>query len=145
MATPVAMRLGPGKPFEHVMIAPESDVDENCHISNIAYVRWVQEATRAHSDAIGWPKERYQQTGCFFLIRRHEIDYLRPAEGGQEIRIVTWVEEFKMASAIRIARILRGDVELARAKTEWVFVSIEGNRPKKMVQDMVNGFLNGPP
>ena len=69
---------------------------------------------------------------------------MRPAEGGQTIRIVTWVEEFKMASAIRASRIMRGDVELVRARTEWVFVSIEGNRPKKMVQDMINGFMTGP-
>ncbi len=127
------------------MIAPDSDVDENCHISNIAYVRWVQEATRAHSDAIGWTKERYQGTGCFFLIRRHEIDYLRPAEGGETVRIVTWVDEFRPASALRVTRIMRGELELVRARTEWVFVSIERNRPRRIPIDVVTAFSNPPP
>jgi acyl-CoA thioester hydrolase len=124
------------------MVAPESDVDENCHISNIAYVRWVQEATRAHSEAVGWSKERYQSIGSFFLIRRHELDYIRPAQGGDDIKIITWVEEFRPASALRATRILRArdDVELVVAKTEWVFVSIEGNRPKRMLKEVIAAF-----
>src|SRR6185503_14152743 len=116
------------------------DVDENCHISNIAYVRWVQEATRAHSEAIGWSKERFQSTGCFFLIKRHEIDYVSPAEGGDEITIYTWVEEFRPASAVRISHIMRGDKLLAKARTEWVWVTIEGGRPTRMRPDVTAAF-----
>ena len=129
------------------MIAPEGDVDENCHISNIAYVRWVQDATRAHSEAIGWSKERFQATGCFFLIRRHEIDYMRPANGGDAIKIVTWVEEFRPASALRESRIIRAadGVELVHARTEWVFVSIVGNRPKRLPADVISAFSSPPP
>lgn len=138
---------GPGLPFEWKMVAPESDVDENCHVSNVAYIRWIQDAARAHSEAIGWTKERYQSTGCFFLIRRHEVDYLRPAMGGDEIKIVTWVEEFRPASATRITRILRAKdaLELVTAKTEWVFVSIEGSRPKRIPADVVTSFRSAPP
>lgn len=133
---------GPGLPFEWKMVAPESDVDENCHVSNVAYIRWLQDAARAHSDAIGWTKERYQSTGCFFLIRRHEVDYLRPAMGGDLIKVVTWVDEFRPASATRITRILRAkdDLELVTAKTEWVFVSIEASRPKRIPADVVSAF-----
>jgi acyl-CoA thioester hydrolase len=133
---------GPGLPFEWRMLAPDGDVDENCHVSNVAYIRWIQDAARAHSDAIGWTKERYQSTGCFFLIRRHEVDYLRPAMGGDQIKIVTWVDEFRPASATRVTRILRAkdDLELVTAKTEWVFVSIEGSRPKRIPPEVVSAF-----
>lgn len=136
---------GPGLPFEWRMSAPESDVDENCHISNVAYVRWIQDAARAHSEAIGWTKERYQGTGCFFLIRRHEVEYLRSAMGGDQIKIVTWVDEWRPASATRVTRILRAkdDVELVVARTDWVFVSIDGSRPKRIPADVVAAF-NGP-
>lgn len=136
-------KAAPGEKFEWRMIAPEGDVDENCHVSNVAYVRWTQDAARAHSEAIGWSRERYQSTGCFFLIRRHEIDYLRPAMGGDLIKIVTWVDEFRPASATRVTRILRAkdDLELVLARTEWVFVSIDANRPKRIPPDLVNDFL----
>jgi acyl-CoA thioester hydrolase len=137
---------GPGAPFEWRMIAPDTDVDENCHVSNVAYIRWIQDAARAHSEAIGWTKERYQATGCFFLIRRHEVDYLRPAMGGDDIKIVTWVDEFRPASATRVTRILRAkdDVELVTARTDWVFVSIEGSRPKRIPADVVSAFSGAP-
>ncbi|HEY4223643.1 MAG TPA: thioesterase family protein, partial [Myxococcota bacterium] len=84
--------------------------------------------------------------GCFFLIRRHEIDYLRPGEGGEAIKIVTWVDEFRPASALRVARILRAkdDTELVVARTEWVFVTIDKNRPKRIPIEVVRAF-QGPP
>jgi acyl-CoA thioester hydrolase len=135
-------KVGPGEHFELRMMVPQEDIDENCHVSNVAYVRWVQEAARAHSEAVGWSKERYQSTGCFFMIRRHEVDYLRPANDGDEIKMITWVEEFRPASATRMTRILRAkdDVELVVAKTDWVFVSIEGNRPKRIPPEVVTAF-----
>ena len=139
-------RIGPGQPFEWRMVAPDSDVDENCHVSNIAYIRWIQDAARAHSEAIGWTKDRYQSTGCFFLIRRHEVDYMRPAKGGDAIKITTWVDEFRPASATRITRITRANdnVDLVDAKTEWVFVSIAGSRPKRIPADVSSAFLGSP-
>lgn len=144
-------RDGPGEHFEWHMKVPDEDIDENCHVSNIAYVRWVQDAARAHAEAIGWPKERFQATGCFFLIRRHEVDYIRPAKENDDIKIVTWVDEFRPASATRITKIMRAatatepEVELVVAKTEWVFVSIEGTRPKRMPPDVRAAFMRATP
>lgn len=138
----MARVAGPGQPFEWTMVAPDSDVDENCHVSNIAYVRWIQDAARAHSEAIGWTKERYQATGCFFLIKRHEVDYQRSAVGGDAVRIITWVAEFRPASATRVTRILRArdDTELVVARTHWVFVTIDGTRPTRIPRELVAGF-----
>lgn len=124
------------------MLAPLSDNDENSHISNIAYVRWIQEAAFAHAEAGGWGAARYLMLGCSFVIRRHEIDYVRPAKGGDAIKIVTWVEEFRPASATRISRILRADddVELVRATTEWVWITMKSARPTRMPPDVAAAF-----
>jgi acyl-CoA thioester hydrolase len=143
-------REGPGERFVWHMKVPEQDIDENCHVSNVAYVRWTQEAARAHAEAIGWSKERFQSTGCFFLIRRHEVDYLRPAHDTDDIKIETWVEEWRPASATRMTRIMRAapgqpDVELVVAKTEWVFVSIEGTRPKRIPTEVRLSFSRAAP
>lgn len=124
------------------MVAPMSDTDENCHISNIAYVRWIQEAAFAHAEAGGWSAARYQTLGCSFVIRRHEIDYVRSAKGGDDIKIVTWVDEFRPASATRISRILRAadDLELVRASTEWVWVDLKRQRPLRIPDDVAGAF-----
>lgn len=138
---------GPGEKFEWHMRVPDEDIDENCHVSNIAYVRWVQDCARAHAEAIGWHKERFQETGCFFLIRRHEVDYLRPAKENDDIRMVTWVDEWRPASATRITHIYRASTneELVVAKTEWVFVSIDGTRPKRIPHDVRAAFSGKAP
>lgn len=133
---------GPGRTFEHRLIAPLSDDDENRHISNIAYVRWIQEAAFAHAEASGWGAARYQTLGCSFVIRRHEIDYVRSAKGGDAIKILTWVDEFRMASATRLTRILRADddAELVRASTEWVWVTLANLRPTRIPDDVAGAF-----
>ena len=136
------VRSASGVKFEWRMSVPDGDIDENCHVSNVAYVRWVQDAARAHAEACGWSKERFQSTGCFFLIRRHEVEYLRPAKESDDIKIITWVEQWRMASATRMTRILRAadDSELVIAKTDWVFVNIDGTRPKKIPLEGVRAF-----
>lgn len=144
-------REGPGERFVWHMKVPDQDIDENCHVSNVSYVRWLQDAARAHAEGIGWSIERFQATGCFFAIRRHEVDYLRSAHESDDIKIETWVEEWRPASATRMTRIMRAgkggapDVELVLAKTEWVFVSIEGTRPKRIPAEVRAAFQRATP
>ena len=61
------------------MQVDEADVDELGHASNVAYVRWIQEVAKAHSERAGWAHRQYLKLGAVFVVRRHEIDYLRPA------------------------------------------------------------------
>ena len=60
----------------------EADIDMLGHASNIAYLRWVQDVAVAHSAAVGLDMEGYSQLGAVFVVRRHEIDYLRPVVRG---------------------------------------------------------------
>ena len=99
-----------------------------------------------HGAAIGWVPERYPRVGAVFIIRRHEIDYQRSALGGDEIRIVTWVEEFRRASATRETRIYRtrDNALLVSATTEWVFVTYDNNyRPTRIPAEVADDFRGG--
>jgi acyl-CoA thioester hydrolase len=111
-----------------------ADVDENAHISNVAYVRWLQDAARAHSDSVGFHRDAYIVIGGFFGVRRHAIDYLRPASGGDPIEIVTWIQDVRPASATRISTITRtsDNATLARAQTTWVWLSVAEGRPLRI-------------
>jgi acyl-CoA thioester hydrolase len=136
--------LRKGKPFVYRFLAPETDMDENRHISNVAYVRWLQDAARAHSDAIGWTRERYLAEGGFFGVRRHAVDYLRPASAGDPIQVTTWIQDPRPASATRISEILRtsDNVVLARAQTTWVWLSVDGGRPLKLPPAITESFCS---
>lgn len=138
--------------FSMEIRAQPEDIDDLNHVSNLVYVRWVQDVATAHSRAIGYDMDAYRKLGAVFVVRRHEIDYLRSAMLGDRILLRTWVDTLKAASSVRMTSILRvggpgdapGDenhVELARGRTTWAFVSTDSGRPVRMPEEMRDRFL----
>src|SRR5262245_24721067 len=111
--------------FELEIVASREDIDGLGHVSNIAYVRWIQDVAVGHSRAVGWDWDQYRARGLVFVVRRHEVEYVLPAMEGDAIRLVTWVTSWRGASCERRTRIVRAadGRELARAVTQWVLVS----------------------
>ena len=126
--------------FQLDIVAAKDDIDELGHVSNVAYVRWVQQVARGHSEASGFGMAEYQKQGAVWVVRRHDIEYLLPAFAGDAIRLTTWVESWTAATASRRTRISRGAEELARATTLWVLVSAEGGRPRRIPPEMRAAF-----
>ena len=128
--------------FDQAFTARADDEDENGHVSNVAYVRWIQDATRAHSEAIGLDRAVYERLGGTFIVKRHEIDYRQGCRAGDDLVLTTSVEEIRVASAVRRTRVIRvaDGAEILRARTEWVFVSIAGHRPSRIPPEVMNAF-----
>jgi signal transduction histidine kinase len=55
--------------FELVMDVREDDIDELGHVSNIVYLRWIQDVALAHSTAVGLDVEAYRAMGGVFFVR----------------------------------------------------------------------------
>lgn len=127
--------------------AEAADIDELDHVSNVVYLRWVQQAATAHSAAIGWDFEAYRRLGAVFVVRRHEIDYVRSAVIGDRVGLRTWIDSWKAASSVRKTSIVRlggpgeGETELARAETTWALVSLETGRPVRIPTELRDRFL----
>ena len=128
--------------FDWLHTARPDEEDENGHISNVSYVRWIQDAARAHTDAVGWDRRAYEAVGGTFIVKRHEVDYKRGCHAGDDVVVTTVVEECRLASAIRRTRVLRlkDGAEILRARTEWVFVAIDGHRPARIPQGVLEAF-----
>jgi acyl-CoA thioester hydrolase len=128
--------------FTHRLIVPDSAIDGSGHVNNIEYVRWMQDAAVAHSEARGWTEERYRGIGCVWVVREHRIEYLRPAFAGQQIRVLTWVADLKRQRSTRKYRILREEdgALLARAETLWVFIDHASGRPCPLPPEMQAAF-----
>jgi acyl-CoA thioester hydrolase len=129
--------------FTRRSVAQPSEIDELGHVSNVAVVRWVQEAAVAHSSAVGWDFDAYRRHGAVFVVRRHEVDYLRPAFAGDEVVAETWIESWHAASCIRCTRLTRASdgVDLATARTQWVLVSTDSGRPRRIPPIIASAFL----
>lgn len=126
---------------EHTIerVALPADIDENGHVSNLVYLRWVLDAAVSHSEAVGWDHAHYVQIGAAFFVRRHEIDYLAAAMEGDKVKVITHIASWSAATSIRKTRIVRDGRELARSVTTWAFVGLNG-RPRRIPPEVLDAF-----
>jgi acyl-CoA thioester hydrolase len=131
----IDFEIAPPTPaFSMQRVVEEADIDELGHASNIAYVRWIQDVAVEHSTAVGLTTQAYLDLGAVFVIRRHEIDYLRPALRGDLLELRTWLSTTMAAKAMRATEIVRvaDGVILARGMTTWGFVDMAAGRPTRI-------------
>ena len=122
-------------------VRPE-EIDQLGHANNLAYLQWALEAAVAHSDHVGWPAERYRSLGAGFVVRRHLIEYLRPAGPEEQIEVWTWVTGFRGASSLRRFVIMRPEqsLVLARGETLWAFMDFATGRPRRIPKELQQSF-----
>jgi acyl-CoA thioester hydrolase len=128
--------------FRDEIVAAPEDIDELGHVSNVVYVRWIQDVAKAHSAAVGWDYDRYRAFGAVFVVHKHVVEYRAPAFAGDRIACVTWVESFSAATSDRRTRIVRlsDDKELVRASTLWALVGVDGGRPRRIPPEISHAF-----
>lgn len=125
------------KKFELAIEVREADIDELGHANNIVYVRWIQEIALEHSVAVGLGIEAYRAMGAVFVVRRHEVDYLRPVLRGDKLLLRTWIDTIAAAKCLRATEIVRveaegGETLVARSMTTWGFVEMATGRPTRI-------------
>jgi acyl-CoA thioester hydrolase len=128
--------------YSLAVTAAGDDIDGLGHVHNLVYLRWALDAALAHSRSLGWDMAAYQKIGGVFVVRKHEIEYLRPAFAGETIHVVTWVETMAAASSLRRTRIVRPDdgAELARVATMWAFMDLANGRPRRIPDEIKTSF-----
>ncbi len=126
------------------LTASRDDVDQNGHINNVAYLRWVQDAAFSHSRAAGYDLERYRELGGVFVVRKHELHYLQPTFAGDLLDVWTWVERWRAASCIRKTKIVRRHdrVTVAQATTLWALVDSQQGRPMRVPEPLTLAFAS---
>lgn len=120
-----------------------SDIDELGHVNNGVYVRWVQDAATSHWTADADPAD---QAALVWVVTRHEIDYLRPAMPGDEVRIETWVGAASGRDFERNTEIFRArdGKRLCRARTLWCPIDRATGRPTKPGPSVIARFSVAP-
>jgi acyl-CoA thioester hydrolase len=118
-------------PFEMTVPVKLGDIDEQNHVNNTVYLRWVQEVATAHWRAIASPEA---QEGIGWVVLRHEIDYKTPATLGDEIVLRTWVGKATRLTFERFTEILRkSDRQLfSQARTLWCPINTQTGRPVRV-------------
>src|SRR5690349_6863540 len=94
------------------------------HVNNAVYLHYLEHAGWEHSLSVGMTLERYRQVGGIFVMRRIEIDYLRPAVAEEWLEIATWVPEMHGPRAVRKYHIRRAGTPdvILRATALWAWI-----------------------
>jgi acyl-CoA thioester hydrolase len=130
--------------FDYPHVVNGDDIDELGHANNLSYLRWALAAAVAHSDIRGWPAGAYRELGAGWVVRSHQIDYLRPAFAGDTIIVRTWVADMKKVTSLRRFLIVRNsggnEVLLARAATDWAFIHFATGVPRRIPPEISQAF-----
>ena len=126
--------------FSRQITATAEDIDELGHVNNAVWVQWIQEVAVAHWEAVSDPAHH---EAYFWVIVRHEIDYLRPAFAGDVLTARTWVGEApKGARFDRHMEFTGADGKVrVRARTFWAIIDKAAGRPIRVPPEVVAPFL----
>ena len=126
--------------FEQAITATEADIDELGHVNNAVWVQWIQTVAVAHWAAVA---DAAHVDAYFWVIVRHEIDYLRAAFAGDRIVARTWAGEAPRGARFnRHMEFVGADGKVCvRANTHWAIIDKASGRPIRVPSDVIATFL----
>ena len=125
--------------FTMDFIAAPEHIDELGHVNNAVWVQWIQEIAVAHWRSVADPAH---DDAYFWVVTRHEIDYLRSAVEGDRVSGRTWVgDEPKGARFDRHVEFAGNDGRTCvRARTSWAIIDKASGRPIRVPTEVVAPF-----
>jgi|SRR5437016_1619547 len=122
----------------NVSVLP-ADIDEQNHVNNTVYLRWVQEVATAHWKALASAEA---QAAVGWIVLRHEIDYKLPASLGDEILLRTWVGAASRLKFERFTEIRRkiDNRFLSQVRTLWVPIDVRTGKPTRVSAEVQARF-----
>jgi acyl-CoA thioester hydrolase len=126
--------------FEMTFTAAPEHIDELGHVNNAVWVQWIQEVAVAHWRSVA---SAQHDEAYFWVVVRHEIDYLRAAHEGDTVIARTWVGETPQGARFdRIVEFTGADGKICvRARTVWAIIDKASGRPVRVPPEVVAPFV----
>jgi acyl-CoA thioester hydrolase len=112
-----------------------TDIDEQNHVNNAVYLRWIQDVATAHWKSLA---SAQAQSAIGWVVLRHEIDYRSPAAARDEILLRTWVGKASRLKFERFTEIHRkiDNRLLAQGRTLWVPIDARTGKPTRVATEL---------
>ncbi len=126
--------------FEQRLVAGPEHIDELGHVNNAVWVQWIQQVAVAHWEAVA---DAAHKDSYFWVVVRHEIDYLRAAHEGDAIVARTWVGEAPQGARFdRLMEFTGADGKVCvRARTQWAIIDKTAGRPVRVPAAVIAPFM----
>ena len=123
--------------FSHSFRVSAEDIDEQGHVNNVAYLRWIQDVAVAHWRHLALEEQRKD---LIWVTVRHEIDYKKQAFENDGITVTTWIGGWSKVTCERFTEIQRGDELLAKGKTIWCLIDRKTTKPTRISSELIERF-----
>lgn len=127
--------------YRHNFTVPEDAIDENGHVNNLEYLRWIMGAAALHADNTR-ATQATKAAGATWVVRAHRIEYLRPAFAGEHISVWTWVSNFRRVQSLRKYKVFRREDNalLVEGEIDLVFVDAQSGKLRSIPKDILAAF-----
>jgi acyl-CoA thioester hydrolase len=117
-----------------------SDLDAYGHVNNARFLTLYEEA-RVAMMFTGAREAGLTSLEEGVVIARHEIDYLRPVDYGDAVRIDMWLTEIRPSRFVVAYELCDGDAVASRARSVCVPFDLAAGRPRRL-SDAEREFLS---
>jgi acyl-CoA thioester hydrolase len=126
--------------FALELVARPQDIDELGHVNNAVWVQWIQKVAVAHWDSVA---PQAHKDAYYWVVVRHEIDYVRPAREGDAILARTWVADAPQGARFdRFMEFTGADGKVCvRARTQWAIIDKALARPIRVPREVIAPFI----
>lgn len=115
------------------------DTDFSGVVYHASYLRFLERGRTEFIRACGIDQQKlHRETGVYFVVRRMEIDWIRPALMDDELIVETAPAKLGGASMVLTQRILRGEDVLTTA--EVVVAILKDGRPTRLPETFKAAF-----
>ena len=111
-----------------------SDLDAYGHVNNARFLTLYEEA-RVALIFVGAKEAGFDSFEEGVVISRHEIDYLRPIDYGDPVRIELWIEELRVSRFTVVYEMFDGEVLASRARSVLVPFDLSKGRPRRLTAE----------
>ena len=121
--------------YQDTFKVEENALDALNHVNNVVYLQWVNDISEKHWNLLAGQeiKEKY-----FWVVLRHELDYMNQAFLGDEITVLTWVGESSGVKSIRNVHVYKGETILLKARSTWCLLEVKTLRPTRIKEDILS-------
>ncbi|MGB3795994.1 MAG: acyl-CoA thioesterase [Alteraurantiacibacter sp.] len=130
--------------FQTVFTALAEHIDANGHVNNTVWVRWMEELSVAHWDAVA-PQDH--RAAYAWVVTRHEIDYRGNVAEGAQVTGETIIKDGPRGARFdRYYEFREGQADgqgkvLVRAKSTWAMVDKVSARLLRVPPEVAAPFL----
>jgi len=126
--------------FSYEQQVQKEHIDGLSHVNNVVYLQWVNDISEKHWNQLAGThlKNKY-----FWVVLRHELDYLNQAVLNDVLTLRTWVGASEGVKSVRHVEIYKEETLLLRAASTWCLIDARTLRPTRIKSDILDTLHQG--